>query len=147
MMAQAQECFMAKALLDKRKNSLIARLCAQVAEYYDASHTSVLTLGEMTKTHPWIGWARFIRCKAIYYRALAELYSAMAAREGEMMGVEVSRLQAAKSLCDDIVKLAKLRNEAVTITIDVLQNARTHIVSKLEAADRENRTLFHEKVG
>lgn len=40
MLAQAQECFYEKAVKDNMKASIIAKLAAQVADYYEFTLTS-----------------------------------------------------------------------------------------------------------
>ena len=150
MLAQAQECFTAKALLDKRKSSLVARLCAQVAEYYDQAHAAALLLGELPRTLPAAGWAKFIRCKAVNYRALCQLYAAQSARETEKWGEEVSRLQETVVLFDDLLRIARARrgsgSGAAPIDTAVCEQARAHAEAKLTKASTENNTIWHEKV-
>lgn len=42
MLAQAQECFWQKSLLDNLKDAIVARLAEQVAIYYDIAHEASL---------------------------------------------------------------------------------------------------------
>ncbi len=40
-LAQAQECILEKSILDHRKPTIVAKVCAQVAEYYRAAHVHI----------------------------------------------------------------------------------------------------------
>ncbi len=40
-LAQAQECILEKSILDHRKPTIVAKVCAQVSEYYRAAKTHI----------------------------------------------------------------------------------------------------------
>ena len=40
-MAQAQECILEKSILDNRKPTIVAKVCAQVSEYYRGARVHI----------------------------------------------------------------------------------------------------------
>ncbi len=40
-LAQAQECILEKSILDHRKPTIVAKVCAQVAEYYRGARVHI----------------------------------------------------------------------------------------------------------
>ena len=85
-MAQAQECILEKSILDHRKPGIIAKVCAQVSEYYTAALKKMEASNRENKVEPIsesVGdkrsraWVKYIEFKSVYYKVFdiqAETY-------------------------------------------------------------------------
>ena len=76
-MAQAQECILEKSILDHRKPGIIAKVCAQVSEYYTAALKKMEASNRENKVEPIsesVGdkrsraWVKYIDFKSVYYK-------------------------------------------------------------------------------
>ena len=76
-MAQAQECILEKSILDHRKPGIIAKVCAQVSEYYAAALKKMEASNRENKVEPIsesVGdkrsraWVKYIEFKSVYYK-------------------------------------------------------------------------------
>uniref|UniRef100_A0A8D0HWL2 BRO1 domain-containing protein n=1 Tax=Sphenodon punctatus TaxID=8508 RepID=A0A8D0HWL2_SPHPU len=74
MLGQAQECLLEKSMLDNRKSFLVARISAQVVDYYkeacralENSETASL-LGKIQKD-----WKKLVQMKIYYFAAVAHV--------------------------------------------------------------------------
>jgi programmed cell death 6-interacting protein len=93
MLAQAQECFWQKAVLDQMKDGLIARLANQVSEFYDQA----LTAG-MNSTNVSGDWITHVNAKKLHFYAASQYRKSMDAVAGvgrSDYGEEVARLHEA----------------------------------------------------
>lgn len=146
MLAQAQECFFAKALTDGRKASLLARMAMQVAEYYDRAHNALLVMQLHTiKAHPWAEWPLWVRVKALVYRALAQFFQAQACLEANTFGEQVARLRAAQSHgCAAAQAVASKPKDAWSRLL--CQQLQSMVEDKLVKAEKDNAIIYLEKV-
>ncbi len=125
-----------------------------MAEYYDVAFTAVEIIGP-GKKHPWLIWPAFVQLKALYYRATAQFYMAVAAVREEKYGEqvrslsrvfgpphlpEVSRLRAACQLIDDLVALNK---KSKVLEGDDGANFFAVARATLEQAQRDNTSVWH----
>nr|XP_014351539.1 PREDICTED: tyrosine-protein phosphatase non-receptor type 23-like [Latimeria chalumnae] len=74
MLGQAQECLLEKSMLDNRKSFLVARISAQVVDYYkeacralENSETASLS-GKNMKD-----WKKLVQMKIYYFAAIAHV--------------------------------------------------------------------------
>ena len=154
MLAQAQECILEKSMLDNRKSSIVAKVAAQVVEYYNTSLAILLqaamnttgsdTIMDIVGSKLYKEWKKFIEFKVIYYNAICSLYMGNLSEELQKMGDRVAWYQSAESKLNEAVKLGKYidkneTNEALTFVADVIS-------VKLSNARKENDFVYHEKV-
>jgi hypothetical protein len=93
MLAQAQECFWQKAVIDHMKDGLIARLAAQVSDFYDRA----LSTGMASVNIP-SDWITHITAKKLHFYSAAQYrkgIEAVSGVAGSNYGEEVARLQEA----------------------------------------------------
>ncbi|CAI9584012.1 unnamed protein product, partial [Staurois parvus] len=83
MLGQAQECLLEKSMLDNRKSFLVARISAQVVDYYkeacralENSETASL-LGKIQKD-----WKKLVQMKIYYFASIAHVSEISAASSG-----------------------------------------------------------------
>ncbi|CAM5121048.1 unnamed protein product [Natator depressus] len=144
MLGQAQECLLEKSMLDNRKSFLVARISAQVVDYYkeacralEDSGTASL-LGKIQK-----GWKKLVQMKIYYFAAVAHLHMGKQAEEQQKFGERVVYFQSALDKLNEAIKLAKGQpetvQEALRFTLDV-------IGGKYNSAKKDNDFIYHEAV-
>uniref|UniRef100_A0A673JCT0 Tyrosine-protein phosphatase non-receptor type 23 n=1 Tax=Sinocyclocheilus rhinocerous TaxID=307959 RepID=A0A673JCT0_9TELE len=141
---QAQECLLEKSMLDNRKSFLVARISAQVVDYYkeacralENSETASM-LGKIQKD-----WKKLVQMKIYYFAAVAHLHMGKQAEEQQKYGERVAYLQSSIDKLNEAIKLAKGQpdsvQEALRFTMDV-------IGGKFNSAQKDNDFIYHESV-
>ncbi|XP_029959693.1 tyrosine-protein phosphatase non-receptor type 23 isoform X2 [Salarias fasciatus] len=144
MLGQAQECLLEKSMLDNRKSFLVARISAQVVDYYkeacralENSETASM-LGKIQKD-----WKKLVQMKIYYFAAIAHLHMGKQAEEQQKYGERLAYLQSSLDKLNEAVKLAKGQpdsvQEALRFTMDV-------IGGKFNSAKKDNDFIYHETV-
>lgn len=144
MLGQAQECLLEKSMLDNRKSFLVARISAQVVDYYkeacralENSETASM-LGKIQKD-----WKKLVQMKIYYFAAIAHLHMGKQAEEQQKFGERLAYLQSSLDKLNEAVKLAKGQpdsvQEALRFTMDV-------IGGKFNSAKKDNDFIYHEVV-
>ncbi|XP_054637809.1 tyrosine-protein phosphatase non-receptor type 23 [Dunckerocampus dactyliophorus] len=143
-LGQAQECLLEKSMLDNRKSFLVARISAQVVDYYkeacralENSETASL-LGKIQKD-----WKKLVQMKIYYFAAIAHLHMGKQAEEQQKYGEGLAYLQSSLEKLSEAIKLAKGQpesvQEALSFTMDV-------IGGKFNSAKKDNDFIYHESV-
>ncbi|XP_055336137.1 tyrosine-protein phosphatase non-receptor type 23-like [Paramacrobiotus metropolitanus] len=149
MLAQAQECILEKSLLDNRKSSIIARVAAQVVEYYKEC---LKTLDSETTTRM-PGMDNFkdfiprqlLELKVQYYQCIMNFQLGCQAEESQKWGERIAYLDAAAKELTGCSKLIKNCGdddncrEAVKFVGDIVQQ-------KSAAAKKDNDFIYHERI-
>ncbi|KAM9783057.1 tyrosine-protein phosphatase non-receptor type 23 [Neosynchiropus ocellatus] len=144
MLGQAQECLLEKSMLDNRKSFLVARISAQVVDYYkdacralENSETASM-LGKIQKD-----WKKLVQMKIYYFAAIAHLHMGKQAEEQQKYGERLAYLQSSLDKLTEAVKLAKGQpdsvQEALRFTMDV-------VGGKFNSAKKDNDFIYHESV-
>ncbi|GAV04367.1 hypothetical protein RvY_14655 [Ramazzottius varieornatus] len=149
MMAQAQECILEKSLLDNRKHSIIAKVAAQVVEFY---RICLKTLdSEATMRMPGMdNFKEFIprqllELKSSYYQCMMDYHMACQAGEGEKWGERIAYLEAAVKDLDACKKLIKNSGDEDTCKA-AEEFVRDIVQQKSNAAKKDNDFVYHDKV-
>ncbi|NXO18657.1 PTN23 phosphatase, partial [Oriolus oriolus] len=144
MLGQAQECLLEKSMLDNRKSFLVARISAQVVDYYkeacralENSETASL-LGKIQKD-----WKKLVQMKIYYFAAVAHLHMGKQAEEQQKFGERVIYFQSALDKLNEAIKLAKGQPEAVQ---EALRFTMDVIGGKYNSAKKDNDFIYHEAV-
>uniref|UniRef100_A0A6Q2X4K5 Tyrosine-protein phosphatase non-receptor type 23 n=1 Tax=Esox lucius TaxID=8010 RepID=A0A6Q2X4K5_ESOLU len=144
MLGQAQECLLEKSMLDNRKSFLVARISAQVVDYYkeacralENSDTASM-LGKIQKD-----WKKLVQMKIYYFASIAHLHMGKQAEEQQKYGERLAYLQSSLDKLSEAIKLAKGQpdsvQEALRFTMDV-------IGGKFNSAKKDNDFIYHETV-
>ncbi|KAM3615232.1 uncharacterized protein V6R79_025290 [Siganus canaliculatus] len=144
MLGQAQECLLEKSMLDNRKSFLVARISAQVVDYYkeacralENSETASM-LGKIQKD-----WKKLVQMKIYYFASIAHLHMGKQAEEQQKYGERLAYLQSSLDKLSEAIKLAKGQpdsvQEALRFTMDV-------IGGKFNSAKKDNDFIYHETV-
>ncbi|KAM4704635.1 tyrosine-protein phosphatase non-receptor type 23 [Rhinophrynus dorsalis] len=144
MLGQAQECLLEKSMLDNRKSFLVARISAQVVDYYkeacralENSDTASL-LGKIQKD-----WKKLVQMKIYYFAAIAHLHMGKQAEEQQKYGEQVAYLQSALDKLNEAIKQSKGQPSAVQ---DALRFTMDVIGGKFNSAKKDNDFIYHESV-
>uniref|UniRef100_A0A8C5NNT2 Tyrosine-protein phosphatase non-receptor type 23 n=1 Tax=Junco hyemalis TaxID=40217 RepID=A0A8C5NNT2_JUNHY len=136
MLGQAQECLLEKSMLDNRKSFLVARISAQVVDYYkeacralENSETASL-LGKIQKD-----WKKLVQMKIYYFAAVAHV------SEGELGlgGSACAPTPPQGAPASPGAGQPETVQEALRFTMDV-------IGGKYNSAKKDNDFIYHEAV-
>uniref|UniRef100_A0A8C0H4Z1 Tyrosine-protein phosphatase non-receptor type 23 n=1 Tax=Chelonoidis abingdonii TaxID=106734 RepID=A0A8C0H4Z1_CHEAB len=132
MLGQAQECLLEKSMLDNRKSFLVARISAQVVDYYkeacralENSDTASL-LGKIQKD-----WKKLVQMKIYYFAAVAHVSGKDEAVHWEF------HPGCPRGMALQLAVLTL--QEALRFTLDV-------IGGKYNSAKKDNDFIYHEAV-
>ncbi|XP_064130685.1 tyrosine-protein phosphatase non-receptor type 23 isoform X1 [Loxodonta africana] len=144
MLGQAQECLLEKSMLDNRKSFLVARISAQVVDYYKEACRALENpdtaslLGRIQKD-----WKKLVQMKIYYFAAVAHLHMGKQAEEQQKFGERVAYFQSALDKLNEAIKLAKGQPDTVQ---DALRFAMDVIGGKYNSAKKDNDFIYHEVV-
>ncbi|KAM5292685.1 tyrosine-protein phosphatase non-receptor type 23 [Ctenodactylus gundi] len=144
MLGQAQECLLEKSMLDNRKSFLVARISAQVVDYYKEACRALENpdtaslLGRVQKD-----WKKLAQMKISYFAAVAHLHMGKQAEEQQKFGERVAYFQSALDKLNEAIKLAKGQPDTVQ---DALRFAMDVIGGKYNSAKKDNDFIYHEAV-
>ncbi|KAM4821320.1 tyrosine-protein phosphatase non-receptor type 23 [Thomomys bottae] len=144
MLGQAQECLLEKSMLDNRKSFLVARISAQVVDYYKEACRALENpdtaslLGRIQKD-----WKKLVQMKIYYFAAVAHLHMGKQAEEQQKFGEQVAFFQSALDKLNEAIKMAKGQPDTVQ---DALRFAMDVIGGKYNSAKKDNDFIYHEAV-
>lgn len=155
MLAQAQACFYEKAVLSQKqagaravKPSIIARLAAQAAAFYESAGTSANGAPMKSSISP--DWPALLHYQKLSFDAAAQYWQSIHAKEvaeskASGYGEEIARLQAAERILSEALAHAKTRR----ITSDLSDSADAllaKVQEKRAAAEKDNRSVYMDVV-
>ncbi|KAF3916011.1 Rhophilin-1 [Arthrobotrys entomopaga] len=138
MLAQAQECFWQKAAMDGMKDALIAKLAAQVNDFY-AEARDIATQSDAVSAE----WIHHMTAKHHHFAAAAQYRAACDALEKAKYGEEVARLQDALKCANEGLKEARYISKVV---ISDLQGLKEKIQDTLKRAEKDNDVIYLDPV-
>lgn len=155
MLAQAQECFWQKAVVDRLKDATIAKLAEKVAEYYasalqavTASSTddtgSKLDPADTAKITLPSGWENHLTVKRWHFAAAAQYRKACDDLGANRYADELGRLHLAEQHVKKALDSAK-RGVSDAITSD-LKSLHAILQSNIARATRDNDLIYLEAV-
>ena len=137
-LAQAQEIVLRKAVIDNKKNIVIAKLAEKTGELYAQSQQ--LMQVESVKTLFGADWVSAVSAKSCLYPGLAQLHLARDCKEKKQIGEEISRLQIAQEKFNKskLVATAEIKAE--------LSPQLEMVEDNLKEARKDNDFIYFEKV-
>lgn len=160
--AQAQECILDKSIVDKRKPSIIAKVAAQVVEYYNTALLGLLT-GQLTESATSVvevvgsklfkDWKRFVEIKISYYSAVTNLYMAISCEDskdplfleskgGERVAWTLSALDRIKEAEKEVEKMDRID----MMMKDSVVYMKQLIDKQYKNAKNDNDHIYHKPV-
>ena len=141
MLAQAQQCFYLKAVLDQVKPSVVAKLAAQVSTFYEEATASLQHAELRQKLTTWV--ATF-EGQATLFRGWAQYHAAAEHANAHEYGSQVCRLSRATAILTALVKSANRQGPPPVL----LAQAEAHeaIAKATAKAARENEQVYNERI-
>uniref|UniRef100_A0A8D8W3V9 Programmed cell death 6-interacting protein n=1 Tax=Cacopsylla melanoneura TaxID=428564 RepID=A0A8D8W3V9_9HEMI len=136
MLAQAQETFVHKAIHDRMKDAILAKLCAQCEDYYaDAMRLmSKDSLKQMWDKE----WVQMVSGKQAALHAMTHYYQGLVCKQNKEIGEEIARLQCAV----DLFREAQARSGRPQFFEDILSRAQRNLAEAL----KDNDFIYHERI-
>lgn len=135
MLAQAQECFWLKAVKDGNKDSLIARLAASIADYYDQAAEFGTNADAITSE-----WVHHMGAKHSHFAAAAQYRASEDCLNRSKYGEQVARLKEALSTVNDAVRQhGRYLNATVK---DDLLGLKEKVMDVLKGAEKDNDIIY-----
>lgn len=154
-LAQAQEVFLEKQVMDGKKPGFLAKLASQAAHIYSQATEGVqenVANGIFEKV-----WSTVVQAKASHLAALAGYYQAIADDEGGIHGRALARLQLAEKQASAAIGFAKsfpssvpagsnLTSETGSTLLEIVQHIHATVREKLTSLTRDNDFIYHQAV-
>ena len=136
VVAQAQDCFYRKAVNDKMKPAIVAKVAAQCSDLYGAA-LKLMQLQSLRDLWP-KDWIPHVSAKESSMQGLAEFHQSEVHRDSKEFGEQIARLRAARELLSG----AETRGGSAFIHTDEARR----IARLLEDAEKDNNFIYHAKV-
>ncbi|XP_049798045.1 programmed cell death 6-interacting protein isoform X2 [Schistocerca nitens] len=136
MIAQAQEIFVYKAIHDRMKDAVVAKLSAQCEELY----AEVMKLFQKELLHAlWDrDWLPTVAGKQAAYHGISQYYQSLVCKSNKSVGEEIARLEHAHEL----LKAAQQRSGRPSFFQDFV----TKVQRNLAEARKDNDFIYHERI-
>lgn len=155
MLAQGQEVFIEKQVVDNKKPGLLAKLAAQAAYLYAQAVEGVQE--NVSKAVFERVWLLVTQIKQHHMASLAQYYQAIADYEANSYGQAISRLQAGQTANKEASRLANampgsmpsnsnLGSETGIILSEMVAKQKSAIADKLTEFTRDNDMIYHQTV-
>merc|ERR1711974_158320 len=136
-LAQAQEIVLRKAVIDNKKNVVIAKLAQKTGELYQKC---LELMQEESVKSLFCDWVSVVTAKHWLYSALAQLHLSLHCKENKLIGEEIARLEIAQTRLNKCkeVSTGEIKKEMLPIIETVETN--------LKGAKKDNDFIYFEKV-
>jgi programmed cell death 6-interacting protein len=141
MLAQAQECFMQKAIADQMKDITIAKLATHLAYLYNASISATQDLSIKGLFEG--SWLHHLNAKSFYSSALAYYYRGRDAETQQEQGVCVACMRAGEEILKKSLDHGKNLDSKF---LNELKNFQTTLSQSKNQAERHNDLVYHAEV-
>ncbi|KAJ5683260.1 hypothetical protein N7462_006425 [Penicillium macrosclerotiorum] len=133
-LAQGQECFWQKAVKDGLKDVSIARLAAQVSDFYgDSGDFAVKSNAISTE------WIHHMTAKHHHFAAAAQYRQSLDCLEKRKYGEEVSRLRDSLNCVNEGLKESRWINRTV---LGDLNGLKSRVTDDLKRAEKDNDIIY-----
>lgn len=136
MLAQGQDCFARKAMNDKMKPAIVAKLSYQCSEFY-AEALKLLQLETLKSLWP-KDWITSVAGKQAAFHGIAEYYQSLVSKEAKDFGDEIARLRHSK----DLLGAAETKGG----TTFSFQDVQKKVVRGLQEAEKDNDFIYHSRI-
>lgn len=138
LLAQAQECFWQKAVKDGLKDASIARLAAQVSDFYaEAGDFAVKSDAISTD------WIHHMTAKHHHFAAAAQYRQSLDCLEKRKYGEEVARLRDSLACVNEALKESRWINRVV---LGDLNGLKTRVSEDLKRSEKDNDMIYLQPV-
>lgn len=134
MLAQAQECFWQRAVMEGMKDANIAKLAAKVADYYGVAGEFGVKSDAVSSE-----WIHHLSAKHLHFAAAAQFRAACDCLDKAKYGEEVARLTDALDCVKDALKESRYLNK---IVLQDLKGLEAKIADSLKRAEKDNDLIY-----
>ncbi|KAG5929176.1 serine/threonine protein kinase prr1 [Claviceps africana] len=135
-LAQSQECFWQKAVVDGYKDASIAKLASRVSDLYNVAGEVAMKSEAISSA-----WIHHMTAKHHHFAAAAQYRAACDCLEKKKYGEEVSRLIDAVACAAEGLKSAK-GNHLNKSVVDDLSGLKRKLEADLKRAEKDNDMIF-----
>ncbi|KAI1434936.1 BRO1-like domain-containing protein [Xylaria sp. CBS 124048] len=135
-LAQSQECFWLKAVMDRYKDASIAKLAAKVSDLYHLAAEAAMRSEAISNSV-----IHHIYAKHYHFSAAAQYRAACECLEKRKYGEEVARLQHASACIAEGMKEIK-GGYLSKIVVDDLNTLKKRVEDDLKRAERDNDVIY-----
>jgi len=137
LLAQGQECFWQKAVMDGYKDASIAKLAAKVSDFYGAAGDWGVKSQAISSE-----WIHHTTAKHHHFAAAAQFRQACDCLEKRKYGEEVARLRDSIACVNEALKEARYLNKVVLADLNGLRNK---VTEDLKRAEKDNDLIYLSK--
>jgi len=139
-LAQMQECFWQKAVMDGYRDASIAKLAARVSDLYDVASEAGCHSHAISRA-----WLYHMSAKHHHYAAAAQCRAAADCLEKRKFGEEIARLIDARNCISEGLKETRsgLLNRMV---VEDMQSLRSKLEDDLKRAEKDNDVIYLRKL-
>lgn len=134
MLAQAQECFWQKAVMDGYKDASIAKLAARVSDLYGSAGDWGVKSEAISSE-----WIHHAAAKHHHFAAAAQYRQACVCLEQRKYGEEVARLRDSVVCVNEALKESRYINKLV---LEDLNGLRNRVQEDLKRAEKDNDLIY-----
>ncbi|TIC97966.1 pH-response regulator protein palA/prr-1 [Colletotrichum higginsianum] len=140
LLAQSQECFWQKAVMDGYKDAIIARLAARVSDLYSLAGEAAMKSEAISSA-----WIHHMSAKHHHFAGAAQYRAACDCLEKRRYGEEVARLQDAVGCVNEGLKESRggYLNKAV---LEDLNGLKRKVEEDLKRAEKDNDVIYLQPV-
>lgn len=139
MLAQSQECFWQKAVMDGYKDASIAKLAARVSDLYNLAGEAAVQSEAISSS-----WIHHMTARHHHFAAAAQYRAARDCLEKRKYGEEIARLMDAVACVNEGLREAKGGYLSKTVVED-LQSLKRKVEEDLKRAEKDNDMIFLSK--
>jgi programmed cell death 6-interacting protein len=136
-LAQAQECFWQKAVIDGYKDASIAKLAARVSDLYSSAGDWGIKSEAISSE-----WIHHMTAKHHHFAAAAQYRQACDCLEKRKYGEEVARLRDSMACVNEALKESRYINKVVLGDLNGLKNK---VQEDLKRAEKDNDLIYLSK--
>lgn len=138
-LAQSQECFWQKAVMDGYKDASIAKLAARVSDLYNQAGDAAMKSEAISSA-----WIHHMTAKHHHFAAAAQYRAACDCLEKKKYGEEIARLKDSVACVTEGLKETKGGNLNKTVSDD-LNGLKRKVEEDLKRAEKDNDMIFLSK--
>jgi programmed cell death 6-interacting protein len=139
LLAQSQECFWQKAVMDGYKDASIAKLAARVSDLYNLAGEAAMKSEAISSA-----WIHHMTAKHHHFAAAAQYRAACDCLERRKYGEEVARLKDAVMCVNEGIKETK-GNYLSKVVVEDLNALKKKVEEDLKRAEKDNDVIFLRK--
>lgn len=135
-LAQAQECFWQKAVMDGYKDASIAKLSAKVSDLYNEAGEAAMRSEAISSS-----WIHHMSAKHHHFAAAAQYRAACDCLEKRKYGEEVARLRDAVACVTEGLKESR-GGYLHKVVVEDLNGLKRRVEEDLKRAERDNDVIY-----